>query len=330
MNKLDEIFTTDVVKYSKRYISYFYKTICFFPDDFTQNIHSLGMNHHLLKPKKTASNILSNLYPLFRLFNSFYTTKDKPVRVLLCHDIPPCDEHHFYLTLKWLQNTWKFITPQEFIQHISGAKPVTQRSLLLTFDDSNLSNLYVAQRVLKPLDIYAIFFVIYDFIKLTEIQEINNFVRDRLFPNRGPFNIPEHFRNMTWDHLEYLQRQGHTIGAHTKSHPRLSTLAESDLRDEIILSADLLEQKLNCEIRHFAYTFGDLQSFNTQALKLASYRFDTIFTGMRGNDYPRDNPYAIRRDSMSPSDSKYLIGSFLECAADLLYSNSLKTYDSWL
>ena len=46
-------------------------------------------------------------------------------------------------------------------------------------------------------------------------------------------------------------------------HTRLSNCSsKSDLEEEIIISAKEIELKLDIEVKHFAYTFGDITSFS--------------------------------------------------------------------
>ena len=76
--------------------------------------------------------------------------------------------------------------------------------------------------------------------------------------------------------------------------------------------------------------FGDLESFNEQALKLAKSRYKFIYTGMRGNNAKCLNPLAIRRDTIAINDSNNVIGSFLLGAVDIIYKKRFNIYESWV
>ena len=100
--------------------------------------------------------------------------------------------------------------------------------------------------------------------------------------------------------------------------------------DQIITSADKIEQRLNVPITHFAYSFGDIDSFSSEALKLAQKRFEFIHTGLRGNNIPgKIFPWAIRRHSFKPNDSKFFIGAILEGALKIKYNSLIRRYESW-
>jgi peptidoglycan/xylan/chitin deacetylase (PgdA/CDA1 family) len=251
------------------------------------------------------------------------------LRVLLYHDISPVDESRFAAQLRWLSRYWRFITPDEFASIVSANQEVHEDSLLLTFDDGFASNRRVAESVLNPMGIKALFFVVSEFAALSATADWRSFVARNICPPLLPEELPSHWHNMSWDDLGYLLESGHSIGAHTARHARLSQVSNQDLAEEIILSADTLEQMLGCKIRHFAYTFGDLASFSTAALAVARMRFDFIHTGMRGINARGVPPWAIRRDAMAATDSLGLVGALLEGGADHLYQSSLDTYESW-
>ena len=279
-----------------------------------------------------AHNALAAIYPALRLYNNLMSaifSSMPPVRILIYHDIPPSQEEIFSKQLLFMQRSWQFITPQQFDEHLSGYSPIKQRSLLLTFDDGYLSNRHIAEGILKPLGISALFFIVSDFMDITNPIDARRYIKEHFFPEQKETHIPLHCQNMNWNDLEYLLKQGHTIGAHTKSHARLSEVDEGELWEEIVVSADRVEQQLGITVKHFAYTFGDLKSFSSQAFKVAHNRFDMIFTGLRGPNSPCVNPFALHRDAICPSNSHFLIGALLEGGADQLYRHAINTYKSW-
>lgn len=251
------------------------------------------------------------------------------LRVLLYHDIAPQDEARFEVQLRWLRRSWHFIDEQEFTEIMTGDKLVHEDSLLLSFDDGFASNRRIAETVLNPMGIKALFFVVSEFVALTDQANWRGFVAQNIHPELQPEIVPAHWQNMRWDDLAYLLESGHSIGAHTASHARLSQVSQANLVAEINLSADILEQKLGYKVDHFAYPFGNLASFSPAALAVARRRFKMIYTGLRGDNGYGVPPWAIRRDAMAATDSLALMGALLEGGADRFYANSLNEYDSW-
>ncbi len=63
---------------------------------------------------------------------------------------------------------------------------------------------------------------------------------------------------LSWPEVQKLGRHPLiTIGAHTVSHPSLSTLSDAELGMELIDSKRILEAQIQKEVRHFSYPFGE-------------------------------------------------------------------------
>lgn len=273
--------------------------------------------------------LIAGYYPL-RAFNKIGRRRTSRLRVLLYHNISPTDEANFECQLRWLSKSWQFVTPEHFSEMVDGTKPVERDSLLLTFDDGFMSNRVVTERVLNPLGISALFFIVSNFANLSRHGDWRRFVAEKIDPGLRPEDIPNHKQNMSVGDLKFLKETGHTIGAHTANHKRLSTTLIENLDYEIIKSADDLEQSVGIKIEHFAYTFGDLSSFSLSSLTLARSRFKYIYTGLRGNNAGTNSPCVIRRDSCSPTDHPFVLGAFLEGGVDRLYKTSLEDFESWV
>lgn len=68
-------------------------------------------------------------------------------------------------------------------------------------------------------------------------------------------SLPEDMM-MSDDQVRHLNECGIEIGAHTKSHPILSTLDLEQVKSEVVDSKACLEQILNSPVRYFAYPNG--------------------------------------------------------------------------
>lgn len=64
---------------------------------------------------------------------------------------------------------------------------------------------------------------------------------------------------------------GHEIGAHTMTHPHLSTLPLERARAEIVDSKRLLEDRFGREVRHFCYPYGDYNEAVRELVGAAGY-----------------------------------------------------------
>src|ERR1700735_2861958 len=78
---------------------------------------------------------------------------------------------------------------------------------------------------------------------------------------------------MSWEELPPLAGAGWEVGSHSRSHPHLTQLTDSALRDELVGSRELLEQRLGRPCRTLAYPYGDVDSRVVEATTLAGYAF---------------------------------------------------------
>lgn len=265
-------------------------------------------------------------------------TASNRLRVLLHHDIAPHEQARFGAELRWLARTWTFVTPEHFAAMVSGMEPIRGSNLLLTFDDGLASNLVVAEQVLNPLGIRALFFVVSDLVDIEDRQEARRFIARNIYLGTRADELPAHWHNIGWGDLHALLKQGHSIGSHTRTHKRLSLIhTKTELEHEIISGADTLEQRLGVAIDHFSYPFGDLASFSESALSVAKRRFRFIHSGLRGDNAGGVSPFTLRRDSSALQDthsnykifSNSLIGAFLEGAADFKYARDISLLSRW-
>lgn len=78
-----------------------------------------------------------------------------------------------------------------------------------------------------------------------------------------------------WQDLERLAARGVTIGAHTRSHARLTAIGAAAAEDEMDACATELRARLGHAVKHFAYPYGDV---NGLVAALAAKRFATSVT----------------------------------------------------
>lgn len=253
------------------------------------------------------------------------------VRVLAYHDVNQGESDRFRMQIECIQRKWDFMSPEVFRVGLTSSKTLSGRQVLLTFDDGFESNYRVAQEILNPLGIKAIFFVVPDFVNTVGVENQRQFVETRLYPGEAARSIPSGLRSMTWDQIRELSNQGHVIGCHTRTHARLSELHEEKLLvEEIVASGDEIEQRLGVKVEDFAFTFGTLASFSPQALSVAATRYKYIYSGLRGSNTLGVSPLAIRRETVHPWDSKGFALGVLDGVADFQYRSSVKVLDGWV
>jgi peptidoglycan/xylan/chitin deacetylase (PgdA/CDA1 family) len=258
-------------------------------------------------------------------------TSSNSLRVLIYHDISPQEQPLFVSQLLWLKRSWRFVSPDQFAALSSGGEPVFGRNLLLTFDDGVASQRRIAEEVLKPMGIRAVFFVAPDLVSDKLGDDALPFIAGRSVTRSQAQRHSGHLPYMGWSDLEALLEQGHCVGSHTATHARLSEIqTEAELEREIVASADTLGGRLGVSIEHFAYPFGNVASFSTRALAVARRRFRFIHSGVRGDNARNVSPSRLWRDAVTPQDSRALLGAYLEGAADFYYARSRGELARWV
>jgi peptidoglycan/xylan/chitin deacetylase (PgdA/CDA1 family) len=135
---------------------------------------------------------------------------------------------------------------------------VAARRVWLTFDDGpHPENTPIVLEALKQHDVRATFFVV-----------------GRMVRNHGQ------------GLLERMQGEGHGIGNHSDTHPRLATLDEAKVRDELKRTDELIS-KYHGEAKLFRPPFGN---YNQAVVDVAeSLGYKTIIWSVDPRDWDRQN-----------------------------------------
>lgn len=172
--------------------------------------------------------------------------------------------------LRWLAVRFQFLSAEDLLG--SDAPGV-----LLTFDDGFANNHDVVLPLLMRHRAPAVFFVATRHIgrEGRRLTFVDTAVRSA-WPNAEevPLNIAHDlFDGMSEDQLRACAASGLvTIGAHSVSHPRLTTLADKALETEIVESRATLEALTGERVDLFAYPFGDADERVAAAVAGAGFR----------------------------------------------------------
>jgi peptidoglycan/xylan/chitin deacetylase (PgdA/CDA1 family) len=251
---------------------------------------------------KVLVTYLNWILKCMRCLNYYFAREPRGyIRILIYHDIPDNKINDFENQIVNLKKNYIFITPEEFIEYMNGNKSYREDHVLLTFDDGFKSNRKLAEKILHKHNIKAVFFITSEFINCIDRNSQKMFIANNIYKgSMSPRDVPSNLGPMSWDDLGFLIKEGHMIGAHSKTHRYLSEeVIENVLKDEIIDSADFLELKLGIKIRLFAYPFGTLKSLSEESNRIVNTRFDFAFNGIRGRNNHNTNPLGIRRESVS-------------------------------
>jgi len=154
-----------------------------------------------------------------------------------------------------------------------------QRKIAVTFDDGFVSNWQNAMPVMKSHGCRAINFLVADRLGKTSDWEATEGGEARPLMDEAQIR-------------DWLA-EGHWIGAHTCTHPRLSKIGREAAKEEIVSSKKKLEDRFGLTIDHFAYPYGDYDEAVRDLVRDAGFK--TASTMHRGVNLPDDSPWELRR-----------------------------------
>lgn len=81
--------------------------------------------------------------------------------------------------------------------------------------------------------------------------------------------------NLTWRNIREMSQNNISFGAHTHTHSAVSSVSDSEFKEELLSPKETLENRLNQAITAFAYPYGEKSDFNIQsvnAIKQLGYK----------------------------------------------------------
>jgi peptidoglycan/xylan/chitin deacetylase (PgdA/CDA1 family) len=161
----------------------------------------------------------------------------RPATVYMFHNVGyqpmGCDTHTpevFDAFLAWLTPRATVLPLGQLCEQLRRGRPSTPLAAL-TFDDGCLDNYTHAYPILRKYDCPASYYVVTDWVG-------------------GP-------DRMTRAMVREVADNGVTVGSHTVSHPRLSTLPPDKVRQELRDSRAWISDLTGLECTEFCYPYGD-------------------------------------------------------------------------
>lgn len=174
--------------------------------------------------------------------------------------------------LELKRRDYKTLTPDEFL----ALRPEnSENKILLSFDDTYETVYKNAIPILRSLNYTATLFVIADYIGKKSHWDVH-------------LNPPTH---MTEEELRKALEMGFTLGSHTMTHPDLTCLPMSKLREELLGSRKRLEDLFGQEIKYLAYPFGRYSNRVKAAVQECGYK--AAFTINRPMRQKTFDPFCI-------------------------------------
>lgn len=163
-----------------------------------------------------------------------------------------------------------------------------ERVLWLSFDD-NFRSWYEARGLFDALGVRCTFYVNSGVFRDVASPAVCDAFLDTVGHRRGPHTL-------TTDELRALHADGHTIGAHTHTHPVLSGIPSPRARAEIRTGKRDLEHLLGAPVEHFAYPFGLRRYFDDRLIGYCqSLGLRTVARAIPALQHVPQDPFDLHR-----------------------------------
>jgi peptidoglycan/xylan/chitin deacetylase (PgdA/CDA1 family) len=188
------------------------------------------------------------------------------------------------------ENHYGVISMSDLADFLAYRRALPPKSVVINLDDGYRSAYEVAYPILKKYGFTATIFIYTDFIGATA-------------------------NSLTWDQLRKMKADGFEVGSHSVSHCDLTKEKEGEdndqymerIRNELFVSKQIIDQKLNQNTAYFAFPYGD---YNHRVLSLceeAGYKLG-LSVKRGGNPFFSD-PLVLRRDQILRKDMESFINT---------------------
>lgn len=190
----------------------------------------------------------------------------------------------------WLLKLFGYqgLSMSEAMPYLRGEK--SGRVVAITFDDGYLDTLEQALPILKKFGFSATCYFV-----SRRTGQYNDW-------DAATLNVQK--KLMTDDQVKAWQAAGMEVGAHSRTHPRLTKCTDAELQDELAGSKADLEALAGTPVAQFCYPYGDLDDRVATAVRNAGFDAATLVN--RGRARPGDDLMLLRRVMVSGSTMLYL------------------------
>ncbi len=242
----------------------------------------------------------------------------------------------FRAHLTYFKRTFEVVGLAEQVERIKAG--TAARTLSITFDDGYANNYHEAFPILRELGVPATFFVTTDFVDKKQplpvdiieyaIGAASGSREDRIktdlalrqkmkaLPVADARALLEEvirtygrdlridiertsYRPLTWQQVAEMESAGMTFAPHTRTHPILSRLSQSEAREEIVGSKEALAAHAAHPLNIFACPNGGTDDFTAETIEiLKTAGFAASLTTDARAIVPTDDAFALPRFTM--------------------------------
>jgi peptidoglycan/xylan/chitin deacetylase (PgdA/CDA1 family) len=188
------------------------------------------------------------------------------------------------------ENHYRVISMSDLADFLAYRRALPPNAVVINLDDGYRSAYEMAYPILKAYGFTATLFIYTDFIGASA-------------------------NSLTWDQLQKMKADGFEVGSHSVSHCDLTKKREGEdndqyierVRKELVLSKQIIDQKLNQNTTYFAFPYGDYSHRVLSLCEEAGYSLG-LSVKRGGNPFFSD-PLVLRRDQILRKDMESFINT---------------------
>jgi peptidoglycan/xylan/chitin deacetylase (PgdA/CDA1 family) len=213
--------------------------------------------------------------------------------------IPPA---LFLQQMTWLQeHGYRTVSLASAVERMQAGKGTAEKTVVITFDDGYRNFCQHAWPALERFGFTATMFL----------------------PTASIGDQPLIFNKrecMTWGEVRELQQRGITFGSHTVTHPQLHDVPPERIREEILRSRQIIEDKTGSPVDTFGYPYAFPQTDEPfkarvrEILREGGYRYGV--TTRIGRAGAASDPMFLERLPVNSADDAALLEAKLSGAYD--------------
>jgi len=218
-------------------------------------------------------------------------------RILCYHRVEPeprdrwsVSTSAFARQMEFVRSEYHIVSLDEIVAWLNGLKSLPERSIAVTFDDG-LADVYKhAFPILEEASMTATMFVCPGLISGVDEKENN-----KLSKEKNQF--------MTWEQVSILSTCGWIIGSHSLTHPKLSTLNDTEVAVQVNESKSQIEDVLQRNCDYFCYPYGTPKAVSVRERELAMKAgYIAAFSSITGAVTRKCNHYSLPRSKVLALD----------------------------
>jgi len=215
------------------------------------------------------------------MYHAFGAREERPSRFIL-------PARRFACQMAWLSRLgYNVLGLEEFLGYRREGRLPPAPSVVITIDDGYQDNYTRAFPILRHHGFPATIFLVSQ-----KLGQSNHWDEGSTLTGRPLLSLSQ---------VREMFKAGIHFGAHTRTHPRLSTLGDREVQQEIQGSKQDLERMLDLPIQTFAYPYGDFDSRVKTVAEEAGFQGSCSVEG--GTNSSKTPLHILRRTEMYGTDS---------------------------